>query len=82
MRLLGQQPPGTAAERPRIYYRQVDEQIQDDARTFSFRLTVVVPGDQPVEPSLMVHVRRNGGIWRVSNYKVWQPGTQPATARQ
>jgi len=75
LRLLGDQPAGTADERPRVYYRQISEQTQDDGMTFYFRLTVVVVGDQPIEPELIVRVRPSGDQWRVSNFEVLPPRT-------
>jgi hypothetical protein len=73
LRLLGDQPASTSAERPRVYYRQISEQTQDDGMAFYFRLTVVVIGEQPIEPELIVRVRPNGDQWRVSNYEVLPP---------
>jgi len=73
LRLLGDQPSSTTDERPRVYYRQVSEQAQDDGMAFYFRLTVVVIGDQPIEPELIVRVRPSGDQWRVSNYEVLPP---------
>lgn len=73
LRLLGDQPLSTTAERPRIYYRQLSEQTQADGMAFHFRLTVVVIGDQPLEPELIVRVRPSGDQWRVSNFEVVPP---------
>jgi hypothetical protein len=75
LRLLEDQPPSTTDERPRVYYRQISEQTQDDGMAFHFRLTVVVIGEQPVEPELIVRVRSSGDQWRVSNYEVLPAGT-------
>ena len=69
LRLLDGQA-ANSDERPRVYYRQVSEQRQDDGMAFYFRLTVVVIGDQPIEPELIVRVRQRGDQWRVSNYEV------------
>jgi len=80
LRLLGAQPASTTEERPRVYYRQLSEQTQDDGMAFHFRLTVVVTGDQPIEPELIVRVRPNGEQWRVSNFEVVPPpSVAPAT---
>jgi hypothetical protein len=73
LRLLGDQPASTTDERPRVYYRQLSAQTQDDGMAFHFRLTVVVLGDQPVEPELIVRVRPSGDQWRVSNFEVLPP---------
>ena len=73
LRLLGDQPASTTDERPRVYYRQVSERTQDDGMAFHFRLTVVVMGDPPIEPELIVRVRPSGDQWRVSNFEVLPP---------
>jgi len=79
LRLLADQPASTTDERPRVYYRQLSQQSQDDGMAFHFRLTVVVVGDQPLEPELIVRVRPKGDEWRVSNFEVVPP---PAVAPQ
>jgi len=73
LRLVAETRPGDAAERSRVYYRPIDQRTDGDHVTFYFRLTVMVIGDQPVEPELIVHVRRRGGKWHVSNYEVLPP---------
>jgi hypothetical protein len=75
IRLLGDQAASTTDERPRVYYRQLSQQTQDDGMAFHFRLTVVVVGDPPIEPELIVRVRPSGDQWRVSNYEVLPLGT-------
>lgn len=77
LRLLGEQPASTTDERPRVYYRQLSQQTQDDGMAFHFRLTVVVVGDQPIEPELIVRVRPSGDQWRVSNFEVVPPPAGP-----
>ena len=71
--LLNDEPPSRNDERPRVYYRQLSAARQDDGMAFYFRLTVVVIGDAPVEPEVMVRVRETNGEWRVSNYEVLPP---------
>jgi len=80
VRLLGDEPPSTRDERPRVYYRQLAADTQDDGMAFRFRLTVVVVGDAPVEPEVMIRVRQRGGEWRVSNYEVLPPRAAPPAA--
>jgi len=73
LRLLRTESPSTSAERPRVFYRQLGQQDQDDGVTFHFQLTVVVLGDPPLEPDVIVRVRPAGDQWRVSNYEVLPP---------
>ena len=80
LRLLAQQPPSRDDERPRIFYRELRREIEDDSMTFYYRLTVLVIGDQPHEPELIVHVRPTNDAWHVSNYNVLPPRDEPAAA--
>lgn len=75
IRLVGDRPSTQPSERSRVYYRELSREVQDDGLTFYFRLTVMVIGDQPIEPELIVRVRRRGNEWRVSNYEVMPPQT-------
>ena len=82
IRLLADQPLSNAAERPRIFYRELSRTDENDGVTFHFRLTVVVIGDAPIEPELIVRVRPRAGAWRVSNYDVLPPADARSERRR
>lgn len=70
IRRLGSDLPSGQEERSRIYYREVSRDTQDDGVAFRFRLTVMIPDDNPVEPELLLRVRETAGQWRVSNFEL------------
>ena len=74
LRLLDGTAASTGDERPRVYYRELSEHSQDDGMTLYFRLTVVIAGEQPMEPEVMIRVHSSDGQWRVSNFELYPHG--------
>lgn len=56
---------------PRVHYRLVEERERgNEAVSFVYDATFTVPGDEPLERSLQLTVRRlQGPVWRVTNYQ-------------
>lgn len=73
LRILGEDSANDD-ERPRIYYRQLLRKEQPDGVALRFRLTVMVPGDATVEPEVLLRLRSQDGVWRVSNFELLPMG--------
>ena len=68
-RLVAGQPIDESTHKPTVRYTLIDKKEQDDRPTFVFQGRIQVDSDDAVVRKWIITTRREGDVWRVSNFE-------------
>jgi hypothetical protein len=68
-RLVAGQPIDESTHKPTVRYKLLDKKEEGDRPTFVFEGRIQVDRDDPVVRKWIITTRREGDVWRVSNFE-------------
>lgn len=68
-RLVAGQPIDESTHKPTVGYKLIDKKEEGDRPTFVFEGRIQVDGDEALKRKWIITTRREGDVWRVSNFE-------------